>query len=82
MNSTVTSNNEKTDLYSFIYQNLASRDYTGIRDIDSMIGIIAKLLENQSRLLETLYEKRVISEQELKEILNRYDFEIDDEPES
>jgi len=82
MSSTITSNNEKTDLYSFIYENLASRDYTGTRDVDSLIGIVAKLLENQSRLLETLYEKRVLSEQELKEILNRFDFEIDDGRES
>ncbi len=82
MSFTFASNNEKSDLYTFIYENLASRDYTGIRDIDSLIGIIAKLLENQSRLMETLFEKRILSEQELKEILNRFDFEIDDGRES
>lgn len=74
MSYIVTSNNNKHAPCSFIYENLAPGDYTGVRDVDNLIGIIAKLLEYQSRLLETLFEKQVITEHEVKQILNRFDF--------
>lgn len=76
MKHIVTSNNKETDLYSFIHANLISSDYTEFRDVDSLTGIISNLLENQSRLLEILFEKGIISERELKQLLNRSDFKV------
>ena len=79
MSIIITTTHHKHDLYSFIYKNLSASDYAEFRDVDSLIDIISNLLEHQSRLLTVLYEKGVISESELKQVLGRSDFEIEEE---
>lgn len=79
MNCFVKKNNRRYDLYSFIYEQIAETNYAEFRDVDNSVGLITRLLENQSKLIKALFVKNIISESELKEILGCSDFVIEKE---
>lgn len=73
----VIKNDQKYDLYSFIYENISKSNYTEYRDVDNSIGLITNLIEKQSRLIKILFEKDIISKSELEEFLSCNDFHIE-----
>ena len=68
--------NKEIDLATFIIEKLTKTDGKEFRNVDSVISYTANIMENFSRLMEVLTEKKLLGEDDLKRILDDRDFTI------
>lgn len=62
-------NEKEKDLREFIIDTLGNSNSSNFRDVDSAIDYISNIFQFSSELLITLYEKKILSIDDLKRIL-------------